>query len=176
MRLQLWSYNYAPEVTGIAPVSEVWAKAMMERGHDVEVVAAWPHYPEPKWEHPRRPYRELRDGIPVTRLPLLVGDLREVIPEGTVGRGDRLAEQILHIPDSPPRIVVDQFAGLCPAAEFDVGAQNFPKQAAHHILRNHVFPLLGLTARLGCRLQHGNLVERRLAEARRIGEATRFVE
>ncbi|HEX2415385.1 MAG TPA: glycosyltransferase family 4 protein [Thermoleophilaceae bacterium] len=73
MRLQLWSYNYAPEVTGIAPVSEVWAKAMMERGHDVEVVAAWPHYPEPKWEHPRRPYREVRDGIPVTRLPLLVG-------------------------------------------------------------------------------------------------------
>ena len=36
---------------------------MMERGHDVEVVAAWPHYPEPKWA-PARPYRELRDGIP----------------------------------------------------------------------------------------------------------------
>jgi colanic acid biosynthesis glycosyl transferase WcaI len=73
MRLQLWSYNYAPEVTGIAPVSEVWAQAMKARGHDVEVVAAFPHYPEPKWEHPRRPYRELRDGIPVTRLPLWVG-------------------------------------------------------------------------------------------------------
>lgn len=73
MRLQLWSYNYAPEVTGIAPVSEVWAQAMAERGHDVEVVAAFPHYPEPKWEHPRRPYREVRDGIPVTRLPLWVG-------------------------------------------------------------------------------------------------------
>jgi colanic acid biosynthesis glycosyl transferase WcaI len=73
MRVQLWSYNYAPEVTGIAPVSEVWAKAMRALGHDVQVVAAWPHYPEPKWEHPRRPYREMRDGIPVTRLPLWVG-------------------------------------------------------------------------------------------------------
>ena len=73
MRVQLWSYNYAPEVTGIAPVSEVWAKAMRERGHDVDVVAAFPHYPEPRWEHPRRPYREVRDGIPVTRLPLWVG-------------------------------------------------------------------------------------------------------
>jgi colanic acid biosynthesis glycosyl transferase WcaI len=73
MRLQLWSYNYAPEVTGIAPVSEVWAKAMQELGHEVEVVAAWPHYPEPRWDHPRRPYREVRDGIPVTRLPLWVG-------------------------------------------------------------------------------------------------------
>jgi colanic acid biosynthesis glycosyl transferase WcaI len=73
MRVQLWSYNYAPEVTGIAPVSEVWAQAMKARGHDVEVVAAFPHYPEPKWEHPRRPYREVRDGIPVTRLPLWKG-------------------------------------------------------------------------------------------------------
>jgi len=73
MRLQLWSCNYAPEVTGIAPVSEVWARAMRDRGHDVEVVAAFPHYPEPLWEHPRRPYREVRDGIPVTRLPLWAG-------------------------------------------------------------------------------------------------------
>jgi colanic acid biosynthesis glycosyl transferase WcaI len=73
MHLQLWSYNYAPEVTGIAPVSEVWAKAMKALGHEVEVVAAWPHYPERKWKHPQRPYREVRDGIPVTRLPLWVG-------------------------------------------------------------------------------------------------------
>jgi colanic acid biosynthesis glycosyl transferase WcaI len=73
MRLQLWSYNYAPEMTGIAPVSEVWAKAMVARGHDVEVVAAFPHYPEPIWDHPRRPYREVRDGIRVTRLPLWAG-------------------------------------------------------------------------------------------------------
>ncbi len=73
MRIQLWSYNYAPEVTGIAPVSEVWARAMKALGHEVEVIAAFPHYPEPVWEHPRRPYREVRDGIPVTRLPLWAG-------------------------------------------------------------------------------------------------------
>jgi colanic acid biosynthesis glycosyl transferase WcaI len=73
MRLQLWSYNYAPEPTGIAPVSEVWAHAMKALGHEVEVIAAFPHYPEPIWDHPPRPYRELRDGIPVTRLPLWAG-------------------------------------------------------------------------------------------------------
>ena len=73
MQVQLWSYNYSPEMTGIAPVSEVWAQAMKELGYDVEVVAAFPHYPEPVWDHPRRPYREVRDGIPVTRLPLWVG-------------------------------------------------------------------------------------------------------
>ena len=73
MRVQLWSYNYAPEPCGIAPVSEVWAQAMKALGHEVDVVAAWPHYPEPVWSHPRRPYREAIDGIPVLRLPLWVG-------------------------------------------------------------------------------------------------------
>jgi colanic acid biosynthesis glycosyl transferase WcaI len=73
VRVQLWSYNYAPEPCGIAPVSEVWAQAMKALGHEVDVVAAWPHYPEPVWSHPRRPYREVIDGIPVLRLPLWVG-------------------------------------------------------------------------------------------------------
>jgi colanic acid biosynthesis glycosyl transferase WcaI len=73
MKIQLWSYNYDPEPTGIAPLSTVWAQAMSARGHDVEVVAAHPHYPEPIWGRPVRPRRELRDGIPVVRLPLWPG-------------------------------------------------------------------------------------------------------
>ena len=73
MRIQLWSYNYDPEPTGIAPLSTLWARGMAERGHDVTVVAAHPHYPEPAWGGAARPYRERRDGIPVIRLPLKVG-------------------------------------------------------------------------------------------------------
>lgn len=73
MKIQLWSYNYDPEPTGIAPLSTVWARAMAERGHDVDVVAAHPHYPEPVWGRPLRPRREIRDGIPVLRLPLWPG-------------------------------------------------------------------------------------------------------
>ena len=73
MKIQLWSYNYDPEPTGIAPLSRVWVHAMRERGHEVDVVAAHPHYPEPVWGVRRRPYRELRDGVPVTRLPLWIG-------------------------------------------------------------------------------------------------------
>jgi colanic acid biosynthesis glycosyl transferase WcaI len=73
MRIQLWSYNYSPEPTGIGPLSRAWAKAMMERGHDVEIVAAHPHYPEPAWGSRRLPYREIRDGLPILRLPLWVG-------------------------------------------------------------------------------------------------------
>jgi colanic acid biosynthesis glycosyl transferase WcaI len=73
MKIQLWSYNYDPEPTGIAPLSTVWAHAMRERGHQVEVVAAHPHYPEPVWGRPVRPRREVRDAIPVVRLPLWPG-------------------------------------------------------------------------------------------------------
>jgi colanic acid biosynthesis glycosyl transferase WcaI len=73
MRIQLWSYNYEPEPTGIAPVSATWARAMSELGHEVDVVAAHPHYPAPAWGSARRPYREVRDGIRVLRLPLWIG-------------------------------------------------------------------------------------------------------
>ena len=73
MRIQLWSYNYDPEPSGIAPLSRAWAEAMAERGHELEVVAAHPHYPEPRWGTRLRPYRETRGGVPVVRLPIWTG-------------------------------------------------------------------------------------------------------
>src|SRR5947209_5572751 len=73
LRIQLWSYNYDPEPTGIGIVSTVWARGLRDRGHCVEVVAAHPHYPEPVWGRKLVPYREMRDGIPVLRLPLWIG-------------------------------------------------------------------------------------------------------
>jgi colanic acid biosynthesis glycosyl transferase WcaI len=73
LRIQLWSYNYAPEPTGIGPVSTVWAEGLRDRGHQVEVVAAHPHYPEPSWGRRVLPYREIRNSIPVLRLPLWIG-------------------------------------------------------------------------------------------------------
>jgi colanic acid biosynthesis glycosyl transferase WcaI len=73
MRIQLWSYNFAPEPIGIGPVSATWARAMRDRGHEVEVVAAHPHYPTSQWGTRLRPYREQRSGIPVLRLPIWIG-------------------------------------------------------------------------------------------------------
>lgn len=73
MRIQLWSYNFDPEPTGIGIVSTVWARGLRDRGHEVDVVAAHPHYPEPRWGTRVVPYRETRDGIPVLRLPLWIG-------------------------------------------------------------------------------------------------------
>ena len=46
---------------------------MREHGHEVKVVAAHPHYPTAQWGSSIRPYREIRRGIPVLRLPLWVG-------------------------------------------------------------------------------------------------------
>lgn len=73
LHVQLWSYNYDPEPTGIGPVSTVLAEGLRSRGHHVEVVAAHPHYPVPRWGKRKLPYREVRNGIPVLRLPLWVG-------------------------------------------------------------------------------------------------------
>ena len=73
MRIQLWSYNYAPEPTGIGPVSATWAKAMTDLGHEVTVVAAHPHYPEPIWGRRLRPTRTRSEGVDVIRLPLWIG-------------------------------------------------------------------------------------------------------
>lgn len=73
MRVQIWSYNYAPEPQGIAPLSAMLAEGLKDRGHDVTVVSGHPHYPEPVWGMRARPYRERRNGVPVLRLPLWAG-------------------------------------------------------------------------------------------------------
>ncbi|MEA2142976.1 MAG: hypothetical protein QOI64_1406 [Solirubrobacteraceae bacterium] len=73
LHVQLWTCYFDPEPTGIAPVCTVWANGLRERGHFVEVVAAHPHYPEPRWGKRILPYRESRDGIPLTRLPIWIG-------------------------------------------------------------------------------------------------------
>jgi colanic acid biosynthesis glycosyl transferase WcaI len=72
-RVQLWSANFAPEPTGIAPVSTVLADELAERGWEVDVVANHPHYPDPRWGTRRWPYRQRRGNVRLLRLPLLVG-------------------------------------------------------------------------------------------------------
>jgi colanic acid biosynthesis glycosyl transferase WcaI len=73
VRIQLWSYNYDPEPQGIAPLSAMLARSLRGLGHEVLVVAAHPHYPEPTWGKRIRPYRERREGVSVLRLPLWIG-------------------------------------------------------------------------------------------------------
>ncbi len=103
MRLQLWSYNYDPEPTGIAPLSTVFAREMLARGHDVTVVAAHAHYPEPAWGTRLRPYAERRDGVRVLRLPLWIGRRtagERIRQEGTYAAALSAASVLLPTPDA----------------------------------------------------------------------------
>src|SRR3954471_20902798 len=117
MRLQLWSYNYLPETSGIAPLSAVWAEAMHARGHEVTVVAAHPHYPQPLWGRRLRPSREERNGIPVIRLPLLVG--RDSARQRMLQEASFATALGLSTPLLPPAqaivAVSPSFPGLAPA-------------------------------------------------------------
>jgi colanic acid biosynthesis glycosyl transferase WcaI len=120
MRIQLWSYNYAPEPQGIAPLSAMLAEALIARGHDVLVVAAHPHYPEPAWGVRMRPYRETRNGVPVLRLPLWPGrssGLARVRQELTFTASQSLIAPLL--PDADVMIAVTpSFPALAPAMAF----------------------------------------------------------
>jgi colanic acid biosynthesis glycosyl transferase WcaI len=127
MRVQLWSYNFDPEPIGIGPVSGTWARTMAERGHEVEVVAAHPHYPSPRWGRRLRPYREVRDGIPVLRLPLWVGHdsaRARVRQDATFALAQLLASPVLGKPDAVVSVSPCFFA-LGPAM-IDVKARRLP--------------------------------------------------
>ena len=100
-RVQLWSANFAPEPTGIAPVSTVLADELAKRGWQVDVVANHPHYPDPRWGARRWPYRQRRGDIRLLRLPLLVGretGTQRMLQEMSIASGYLAATPILGPP------------------------------------------------------------------------------
>ncbi len=46
MRILIYSYNYYPELIGIAPLMTELAEGLTKKGHDVRVLTAMPWYPE----------------------------------------------------------------------------------------------------------------------------------
>jgi len=117
LRIQLWSFHYEPEPMGIGPIAAVLARELAARGHSVEVVAAHPHYPEPRWGIRKRPYRERRNGIAVTRVPLWPG--REALgqrlrQEATFTPSLAATAPLLGRPDVAV-VVSPSFPGLLPA-------------------------------------------------------------
>ena len=72
MRIAIVGLNYAPEEIGIARYTADMARSLAARGHDVEVIAGKPYYPEWQvyagwqgggWRH------GTEDGVRVTRCP-----------------------------------------------------------------------------------------------------------
>jgi colanic acid biosynthesis glycosyl transferase WcaI len=60
MRILIYSYNYHPELIGIAPLMTELAEGMASRGHKVRVITAMPNYPQ------RRIYAEYQGKIYLT--------------------------------------------------------------------------------------------------------------
>lgn len=117
LRIQLWSWNYEPEPTAMGPIAARWAEAMCARGHQIEVITAHPHYPGPLWGRRTRPYRETRNGIPVLRLPLVIGHrttAARITEEATYAAAAAAAAAL---PSAPPDVAVavsPSFLGLFP--------------------------------------------------------------
>jgi colanic acid biosynthesis glycosyl transferase WcaI len=102
LRVQLWSWNYDPEPTAMGPIAGLWAREMAARGHDVEVLTGFPHYPPDIFPQSLRPYREHRDGVRVLRIPLLIGHssaMRRIGEEVTYALSAAFAAALARGPD-----------------------------------------------------------------------------
>lgn len=100
----------------MGPMAARWAEAMCARGHRVEVVTAHPHYPGPLWGRRLRPYRETRNGIPVLRLPLVIGHrttAARIVEEATYAASAAVAAALRSAPDAAVA-VSPSFLGLFP--------------------------------------------------------------
>src|SRR5512143_3098739 len=69
MRLLIISAYFWPESTGTAPYITAMARHLAKTGHEVDVIAAHPHYPAWRPLRSRRGLRAELDGIVVRRLP-----------------------------------------------------------------------------------------------------------
>ena len=90
MKVIVWGINYAPEMTGIAPCNSALCKFLVERGCNVEMVAAFAYYPEWKKRKEDFGYLYRTDwvrGVKVHRcwtyVPTRVSALRRMLHEGS---------------------------------------------------------------------------------------------
>ncbi len=100
----------------MGPMAARWAEAMCARGHRVEVVTAHPHYPGPLWGRRLRPYRETRNGIPILRLPLVIGHrttAARIVEEATYAASAAAAAALRSAPDAAV-VVSPSFLGVFP--------------------------------------------------------------
>jgi colanic acid biosynthesis glycosyl transferase WcaI len=103
----------------MGPIAGIWARLMSARGHDVSVVTAYPHYPGAIWGRGRlRPHREVRDGVPVLRLPLWIGHdsaFARIREDATYALSATAAMALLPSPDVYV-VVSPSFAALAPVS------------------------------------------------------------
>jgi colanic acid biosynthesis glycosyl transferase WcaI len=99
----------------MGPIAALWAEEMRRRRHDVSVITGFPHYP-PIFGQRWRPYRERRNGVPVLRLPLLIGHrrtVRRVLEEVSYAVSAAVAASVASRPDAVV-VVSPSFLALQP--------------------------------------------------------------
>lgn len=71
MKLLFIGLNYAPEPVGIGPYTAGLAQALAQAGHEVEVIAGKPYYPQwrPYPDQPDGIVRSMEAGVGITRVP-----------------------------------------------------------------------------------------------------------
>jgi colanic acid biosynthesis glycosyl transferase WcaI len=111
MKIILWGINYAPESTGIAPFNRELCEYLVEQGHEVTAVTAFPYYPHWKKEPGDRGrwHRvEALGGVSVHRcwcyVPAVVTNLRRIAHELSFGLVSTL--RILALPRAEVYVVV----------------------------------------------------------------------
>ena len=88
MRILILGVNYFPERTSVAPFTTGLSEHLTSRGHTVQVVTAFPYYPEWRvWDgyRGRITQKEVRRGVEIRRV-------RHFIP----GRASSLPQRLLH--------------------------------------------------------------------------------
>ncbi|REE73012.1 glycosyltransferase involved in cell wall biosynthesis [Rhodococcus wratislaviensis] len=91
MRISVLGLHYAPEVTGNAPYTSGLAAGLAKRGHDVQVLTGYPHYPSWKVDTRYKGWssRETLDGVAVRRfrhyVPAAPNSIGRVLLESTYG-------------------------------------------------------------------------------------------
>src|SRR5678816_3835000 len=73
MRILVHSIFYSPELTGVAKYTAEMCEWLVSQGHEVQVVAPPPHYPEWRLHAPYRQWRYASEnirGVLVRRCPL----------------------------------------------------------------------------------------------------------
>ncbi len=104
MRILIYSYNYAPEPIGIAPLMTELAEGLVKRGHEVRVITGLPNYPERRIypEYRGKLYiKEQKKGVTIQRCWLWIRP-----KPGALGLLDRVLQEVSFVVTSFPQALL----------------------------------------------------------------------
>jgi colanic acid biosynthesis glycosyl transferase WcaI len=109
VRIKIVTISYHPDLIGIAPLADDLSRGLLQRGHEVSVIAGLPHYPT--WEVPREyrrhPFkRETRHGGVAVWRSYLYASKRATVAARTAFYGSFTASSAFNLMRSGPADVI----------------------------------------------------------------------